>query len=221
MWISKFRVYDEEGVYSKIARELKTEVYGYPLNYYFNKKYYYFVAIGFVSGEIEKKNKFIKKLKKDKRVHKLEENDSFFICITKEKLTKGAERFVHLFYNPLIIRLKPSIIYKDGWEENEIACFDRKIIEEIIHTSEKKYNLKLNYIKQAKIKNVGILNILPELTEKQKGAIEKAVQNGYYQYPRKIDVQNLAKISKLSFSTFQEHLRRAENKLIPFAVKKL
>lgn len=221
MWISKFRVYDEEGVYSKIATKLKVEVYGYPLNYYFDKKYYYFVAIGFVSGDVKTKNKFIEELKKDKRVHKLEENDSFFVCITKETITKEAERFVHLFYNPLIIRLKPSIIYKDGWEENEIACFDRKIIEEIIHASEKKHKLKLSYIKQTKIKNIGILNIFPELSEKQKKAVELAVENGYYEYPRKTEVQKLAKLSNLSFSTFQEHLRRAEKKLIPFAVKKL
>ncbi len=52
-------------------------------------------------------------------------------------------------------------------------------------------------------------------------AVALAAGEGYYTYPRKSDVQDLAKIAKLSFSTFQEHLRKAENKLIPFTVKKL
>ena len=52
--------------------------------------------------------------------------------------------------------------------------------------------------------------------EKQKQAIELAIKRGYYTSPRKISLQELAKISKLSFSTFQVHLRKAEEKLIPF-----
>jgi predicted DNA binding protein len=43
-----------------------------------------------------------------------------------------------------------------------------------------------------------------------------AIKNGYYSSPRKINVKELAKISKLSFSTFQVHLRKAEEKLIPY-----
>ena len=54
-----------------------------------------------------------------------------------------------------------------------------------------------------------------ELTEKQKQAIHEAIINGYYNYPRKIDLEKLSKIMKVSRVTFQEHLRKAESKLIP------
>ena len=50
----------------------------------------------------------------------------------------------------------------------------------------------------------------------QKQAIELAIKNGYYNVPRKTSVEKLAKLSKLSFSTFQVHLRKAEEKLIPY-----
>lgn len=220
MWQTKFLVYDEKGVYSTRAKKFKIDIYGYPINYYSDKKYFYFVAIGFLEGEEKIKDSFIKDLEKDKRVHKIEYNKSFFICVTKETKNRESQRFVHLFYNPLLIRLKPTVIHVDGWEENEVGCFERKHLDEIFKVSEKKYKLKLKYIKQAKIENIGILNVFPKLTDKQKTAIELAVKEGYYEYPRKTEVQKLAKFSKLSFSTFQEHLRRAENKLLPFSVKK-
>ena len=46
------------------------------------------------------------------------------------------------------------------------------------------------------------------LTDKQKEAMGLAIKHGYYEYPRKIDVQDLARESKLSFSTFHAHLRK-------------
>jgi predicted DNA binding protein len=47
-------------------------------------------------------------------------------------------------------------------------------------------------------------------------AMELAIKNGYYHSPRNISVEQLAKLAKLSFSTFQVHLRKAEEKLIPY-----
>jgi predicted DNA binding protein len=45
-----------------------------------------------------------------------------------------------------------------------------------------------------------------------------AIKNGYYNFPRKNDLNKLSKIAKVSKQTFQENLRKAENKLIPFLV---
>src|SRR3989344_1593129 len=42
------------------------------------------------------------------------------------------------------------------------------------------------------------------------------LEKRYYEVPRKISVEELAKMAELSFSTFQVHLRKAEKNLIPF-----
>ena len=84
---------------------------------------------------------------------------------------------------------------------------------------EKHYNFKLLSIKETKKYELYIPKLLPKLSQKQKQAISLAVQNGYYNFPRKTDIIKLAKISKTSFSTFREHLRRAESKLIPLMHK--
>ena len=58
-------------------------------------------------------------------------------------------------------------------------------------------------------------NVMPQLSKSQKKALELAYEKGYYTYPRQISIKGLAKIAKLGISTFQEHLKRAEGKLIP------
>lgn len=53
-------------------------------------------------------------------------------------------------------------------------------------------------------------DISRRLTEKQMDALLLAVQNGYYESPRRIAGQDLAGLLGVSRSTFQEHLRKAE-----------
>ena len=43
-----------------------------------------------------------------------------------------------------------------------------------------------------------------------------AIKHSYYDYPRKIELEKLADIMKISYSTYQAHLRKAEKKLLPF-----
>ncbi len=62
-------------------------------------------------------------------------------------------------------------------------------------------------------------NVMPKLSKSQKEALEIAYRNGYYSYPRKITLEKLARIAKIGISTFQEHLRKAELKLLPVIIE--
>jgi predicted DNA binding protein len=57
-------------------------------------------------------------------------------------------------------------------------------------------------------------NILSVLTEKQRDIILTAQKYGYYEYPRKINSQGLAKKVNISRATLVEHLRKAEGRII-------
>lgn len=55
---------------------------------------------------------------------------------------------------------------------------------------------------------------LDELTPRQRQAYELARENGYYEWPRDTNVQELAATLGVSKTTFLEHLRLAENQLL-------
>ncbi len=86
----------------------------------------------------------------------------------------------------------------------------------VFRSLQKVKNGELLSINEKKVKSISIIKVHPDLTEKQKKAFNLAIKNGYYSVPRKTSVKKLAKISNLCFSTFQVHLRKAEEKLIPY-----
>jgi predicted DNA binding protein len=57
-------------------------------------------------------------------------------------------------------------------------------------------------------------SLVSDLTEKQVDAIVTAYNNGYYQTPRRVNVQAIADREGVPRTTLQEHLNKAENKLI-------
>jgi predicted DNA binding protein len=52
------------------------------------------------------------------------------------------------------------------------------------------------------------------ITEKQMDALLTAYAQGYFRYPRGADLQTIASRQKMGRTTFLEHLKKAENKLI-------
>ena len=70
-------------------------------------------------------------------------------------------------------------------------------------------------IKEQDFTDLFIPHIMPKITEKQKEAIQLAIREGYYDFPRNIHLNELSKITGVSRVTYLEHLRKAECKIIP------
>lgn len=146
------------------------------------------------------------------RIKKLEIKKDFIISLAIEKRT----RMLDLFYNPKLIFIKPAINYPDGSEQWEVGSFDRKDLIKLWNVCKKKYFGKLLFLKRIKTPKVFIPQIMPELTEKQHNAFKIASEQGYYNFPRRTNLHELAKLEKISRPTFEEHLRKAEDKLLKF-----
>ncbi len=56
--------------------------------------------------------------------------------------------------------------------------------------------------------------LLSDLTDRQIEALLTAHRYGYYSLPRKADLQTIAAKQRVPRTTFQEHLKKAENKLV-------
>lgn len=222
MWICKFRVYDEKSELRKLVEKFKVDFYYQPINYWVRDNKYFFVVAGVLRGTKKNKNRFflgLKKLKEPRRTEVLERENDFFMLITSHHVTEEEKKQVAVFYNPVIIHHKPIKFNSDGWEEWEISSVDRKSIEKIITTARNIYELKLSRFYKAKVKNFGFVSIMPQLTDKQEQALNLALKQGYYSFPRKISLDKLSGVAQVSFLTLRAHIRKAENKIISFALK--
>jgi hypothetical protein len=123
--------------------------------------------------------------------------------------------YLEKVYNPKFIRPIPDFISHEGYHIWEIASWDKAALQPVIDIVKKYYDGKVLKLKREKLTNIAFTSFLPELSDKQKKAFELAVKEDYYSFPRKTNVHELAKFMHVSYSTFQEHLRRAESKLIP------
>jgi hypothetical protein len=199
----------------EIAKKHKVSMTGYPLSYWKDKKHIYLISAGFMFGEEVNKQELMKDIKKQSGLIEFEQTGDFFIITTKQPL------FTEPVYSPRIIRPAPVVIHKDGYHIWDLASFDRKELERVIDFSVKKLKAKILLFRKEKIENITFTKILPELTENQKNAMNLAINSGYYEYPKKITLPELAKKMGISYSTFQAHLKKAEGKVFPSILKSL
>lgn len=210
MWVAKIRFSEKGTLIGTKAQKHSVNLFAFPLSYYYGRKWIVVSIAGTVFGKEKDKKKFVRELKKEKRVVNFELNEDFFIGIIKEPI------YAKLIYNKDVIHLAPALISDKGYEIMTIGCFKREPLIKIANLFEKKRNGKLLLIQQKKIKSISVMRAHPDLTDKQKHAIDLAIKHSYYNSPRKTSVKKLAKLAGLSFSTFQVHLRKAEQKLIPY-----
>ncbi|MGE0792732.1 MAG: helix-turn-helix domain-containing protein [Candidatus Woesearchaeota archaeon] len=139
----------------------------------------------------------------------------FIIAVSKQPLHTES------VYDPKLIRPAPVFISHEGYHIWEIASWNKKDLTPIINFAKKHYGGEILKLKEEKLSNISFTSILPELSLKQKKALELAVSQGYYDYPKKTDIHKLSKLMKISYSTFQEHLKKAEGKLLPTLFKRI
>ncbi len=212
MWVTKLKIKHDCTIGNRCER-FKCISYSMPLGNWHDKNYEYTSERHTIEGNEKNVREFLKNLKKDERVINLEisKNTVFFIGKRKK------EKIPTSHWNQKIFFIKPVFVDKDGYEYWKIASWKREVITEFIKNLEKEKELKLDILKIQKVKleDIHFPRIMPKLSPKQKRAFELAVEYGYYKFPRKVGLEKLAKIMKVSVSTLQEHLRKAEEKIIP------
>ena len=215
MWTAKLILpSDQTHLLASRTKKYNINLTGYPISHSIIKKRLFVTIAGIISGSSENKKNFIKSIIKDKRVLKIEQNNDFLIT----QIEQPSE--VHVLYDPSIFHIKPILVDNNGFYHWTIASWTKdKLID--VATMVHKYNGKVKSIKQQKLHNITFTSILPALTDKQQRALELAIENGYYNSPRKITLKQLAKLMRISYSTYQFHLCVAEKKIIPSLYKKV
>ncbi len=216
MWVAKLSVDAKDGTLGSRTKKFKVTLLGYPVSSYAKKGEVYLYIAGSIIGEEKNKKEFLESLRKDKNCINLEVKGDFLICQVKQPPNSK------ILYQPNIIHLEPVRIQPDGTAIWTIGCWNKSQLTDFAKVIRRVFGeSKLLSIKEEKVSSFTIASIQPGLTDKQKQAVELAVNNGYYSYPRQIELEKLASLMHISYSTYQAHLRKAEQKLIPFMFKKI
>ena len=130
MWIIKFKL-KHDCVIGNRCQKFKVTTVGTPFNTYQEKGATHAPQIQTLHGDERSINEFIRDLKKDDRVRKLQrEGDTlFFIEVRKEKIPSS-------FYNARLIHVKPVSVDSDGWEHWEVASWDKGILTQFVNDIE-------------------------------------------------------------------------------------
>ncbi len=215
MWVARIRINGSDALLGSRALRFNIALSGYPVSSFISDDWIHVYLVGFVFGADIDKKAFLRDLKRDDRVVHLETNNDFIILQIKEPLS------LKPMYHHRIVHLKPVIISSNGSELWTIGSWDRNDLNDFVKLVDEFYDGELLVIKKEHIKSFSIISFQPELTNKQRSALELAIREGYYDYPRRVTLEDLALMMNVSYSTFQAHLRKAEKKLLPFFFKGL
>jgi predicted DNA binding protein len=112
----------------------------------------------------------------------------------------------------------PPVVYRDGWANFRVISFEQKRTRDLydelrqLGSAEllRKRELSLSVLPTSVWTNV----LFGDLTGKQAEALLTAHRFGYYTSPRQVTTEPIAASLGVGRTTFEEHLRKAENRVI-------
>ncbi len=219
MWIARLTIKHNCLIGNK-CEKFGVATISVPFNVYFEKNITYSPEFHTLWGEEKNIAKFISALKKDPHLQNIEVdgNKVFLVEVIKKKIPVS----IRANMDQKIIWTKPIHINTKGEEQWEIASWDKRYIIDFIAETKKisKYVI-LHSIQESKLKDIYYTRLLPSLSPKQKETITLALAEGYYNWPKKTNFQKLAQKMKMSVPTFREHLKKAEEKILPDLLKQM
>ncbi|MBD3205703.1 hypothetical protein GF319_05065 [Candidatus Bathyarchaeota archaeon] len=133
-------------------------------------------------------------------------------CTLENSVTKNIDACDLLHLSP--------VIHVEGWEYHSVISFNHDNLERFMKYLDRR-GFEYDILKMMPLKGhlAGSLSLTAEvlfstLTDKQMDAILKAYSFGYFNTPRISDAKSIARKIDTPRTTFQEHLNKAENKLI-------
>ena len=151
-------------------------------------------------------------------LHESEDEDGYHVvtqsclCSLEQSIIDRFEKHNCLYQSPTIYRL--------GWEHYTVVAFDDEDIRELL--SDLRSDREIELLSKTSISETQIPHsmlapanqLFENLTDRQLAALQLALERGYYEQPRKTSLRDLADQTAIARSTYEEHLRKAENKLL-------
>lgn len=108
----------------------------------------------------------------------------------------------------------PPLVYADGEKRVRVLSLDPAALTAVYHDLREAYDVTVTDKREVSAPEPDSPGVAsPELTARQSAVLRAAVEDGYYEFPRRTSTAALADRFGLARSTLEEHLRRAEGKV--------
>ncbi|WP_440989248.1 helix-turn-helix domain-containing protein [Haloarchaeobius baliensis] len=115
---------------------------------------------------------------------------------------------------------QPPTVHRQGWEHYSVVAFDEGDVRALLGELDDDRDIELlsktaiaeEHVPHSMLAPVD--RLFEDLTDRQLAALQLALEGGYYEQPRAVSTRELAETTSVARSTFEEHLRKAENKLL-------
>lgn len=114
----------------------------------------------------------------------------------------------------------PPIVYREGWESWRVIAWSERSMREMFGSVRRIAELRLVSLRPIENLPMEQMMLMPAadvfagLTEKQSNAVLLGLRYGYYSLPSETNIDRLSEGIGLSPSTFSEHLRKAEARIL-------
>jgi len=112
----------------------------------------------------------------------------------------------------------PPAVFQDGWGYFRLIAFDEVRTRDLFKDFNKRGPTELIRKRELPLSvlpsSIWVNSLFGDLTSKQSDALLKAHRYGYYSSPRDVTTENIARSLGVSRSTYEEHLRKAENRIM-------
>jgi predicted DNA binding protein len=151
-------------------------------------------------------------------LHKSVDNSGLHV-VTQSCLCSLEDSLIERFeeYNCLY---QPPTIHRQGWEHYTVIAFDEGDVRALLQELEADRDIEVlskTAITEQQIPHsmlAPVDQLFDDVTDRQMAALRLALESGYYEQPRQTSLRELADQTAVARSTYEEHLRKAENKLM-------
>jgi len=115
---------------------------------------------------------------------------------------------------------QPPTIHRQGWEHYTVIAFDENDVRALLQDLEADRDIEVlskTSITEQQVPHsmlAPVDQLFEDVTDRQRAALRLALESGYYEQPRQATLRDLAEQTAVARSTYEEHLRKAENKLL-------
>ncbi len=114
----------------------------------------------------------------------------------------------------------PPTVYRQGWEHYTVTAFDGGDVRALLRDLDTDRDIEVLSTKAVETRRVPhhlfmtADSLVQDLTPRQLEALRIALDNGYFDQPRGASVAELSAQTSVARSTYEEHLRKAQNKVM-------